>query len=354
MRLLVTGAAGFIGSNFVRHVLAERPGWAIVALDKLTYAGNLENLADVTRSHADRLLFVRGDICDGALVEEIFAAQGFQAVVNFAAESHVDRSIHDPDAFLQTNVIGTNVLLAAARRRWAAGGGGFAPDVKFVQVSTDEVYGSLGATGLFTERTPLDPHSPYAASKASADLVAKAYVDTYGLPVCITRCSNNYGAYQFPEKLIPLMIRNALRHEPLPVYGDGQQVRDWLHVDDHCRAIELVLAQGQPGEVYNVGGDNERANLELVRLILTTLRAMTGDPGIDEGLIRHVKDRLGHDRRYGIDATKIRTQLGWAPRVSFEDGLARTLAWYLDHRDWTERVISGEYLRFYEANYGAT
>ncbi len=352
MKILVTGAAGFIGSNFVRHLLAVRDDCAVIALDKLTYAGNLESLAGVAQVFGGRFHFEKGDICDELLVERLFAEHHFSAVVNLAAESHVDRSIHEPHGFLETNVLGTHVLLAAARRHWRAGDG-YRPGVKLVQVSTDEVYGSLGPTGRFSERTPLDPHSPYAASKAAADLVAKAYVDTYGLPVCVTRSSNNYGPYQFPEKLIPLMVRNALRHEPLPVYGDGQQVRDWLHVADHCHALALVLARGVPGAVYNVGGDNERTNLELVARILETLRRLTGDAAIDERLVRHVTDRLGHDRRYAIDSSRIRAELGWAPRVAFDDGLERTLAWYLANQPWTERVVSGEYLRFYQLNYGS-
>lgn len=353
MKMLVTGAAGFIGSNFVRDLLGRRDDVRIVALDKLTYAGNLENLADVLAAHPDRFEFVKGDICDTALVDDLFATRRPDAVINFAAESHVDRSIHDPQVFLQTNILGAHVLLEAARKSWMADGAA-RPGAKFVQVSTDEVYGSLGATGLFTETTPLQPRSPYSASKASADLVANAYFETFGLPVCITRCSNNYGAFQFPEKLIPLMIHNALAHKELPVYGDGRQVRDWLHVADHCRAIVDVWQRGRPGEVYNVGGNNERENIEIVNLILEVLAQRTGDPAIGPSLVRHVKDRLGHDRRYAIDATKIRAELGWVPRIGFREGMEATIDWYLAHRDWTERIVSGEYQRFYELNYSGS
>ncbi len=348
MRVLVTGGAGFIGSNFVRYFRETYPDELLVNLDALTYAGNLENLEGVADGPFYR--FVRADIRDAAAVERLFAEYDFTHVVNFAAESHVDRSIVEPTLFLTTNVIGTQTLLDAAKKLWKLDpdnkySRAYRAGVKFLQVSTDEVYGALGSEGLFTETTPLAPNSPYSASKASADLVVRAYHETFGLPVNITRCSNNYGPCQFPEKLIPLMICNCLENRPLPVYGDGMQIRDWLHVFDHCTALDAVLRRGRSGEVYNVGGGNERANLEIVRLILRTL-------GKEESLIRFVKDRPGHDRRYAIDSTKLRAELGWAPAYSFEDGMAETVAWYLSHRPWTERVLSGAYRRYYETMYG--
>ena len=348
--LLVTGVAGFIGSNFVYHVLGTHPEISIVGLDSLTYAGNLENLAALGKKEQERFTFVKGDIGDRPLADSLFSEHAIDAVVNFAAESHVDRSIEDPQLFLRTNILGTCTLLDAARAAWHRDGR-WLPGCRFLQVSTDEVYGSLGPEGYFTEETPLDPHSPYSASKAAADMIVKAYHDTFGMPVLITRCSNNYGPYQFPEKLIPLMIRNALQHRPLPVYGDGKNVRDWLYVEDHCRAIELVLKNGRPGGVYNIGGNNEWENIAIVRLLLSILREETGDPGINESLIQFVKDRPGHDRRYAIDSTRISRELGWEPVTSFPDGIKKTVRWYLDHREWMERVISGEYLSFYERNY---
>jgi len=348
--LLVTGVAGFIGSNFVYHVLGTHPEISIVGLDSLTYAGNLENLAALGKKEQERFTFVKGDIGDRPLADSLFSEHAINAVVNFAAESHVDRSIEDPQLFLRTNILGTCTLLDAARAAWHRDGR-WLPGCRFLQVSTDEVYGSLGPEGYFTEETPLDPHSPYSASKAAADMIVKAYHDTFGMPVLITRCSNNYGPYQFPEKLIPLMVRNALQHRPLPVYGDGKNVRDWLYVEDHCRAIELVLKNGRPGGVYNIGGNNEWENIAIVRLLLSILREETGDPGINESLIQFVKDRPGHDRRYAIDSTRISRELGWEPVTSFPDGIKKTVRWYLDHREWMERVISGEYLSFYERNY---
>ena len=348
--LLVTGVAGFIGSNFVYHVLGTHPEISIVGLDSLTYAGNLENLAALGKKEQERFTFVKGDIGDRPLADSLFSEHAINAVVNFAAESHVDRSIEDPQLFLRTNILGTCTLLDAARAAWHRDGR-WLPGCRFLQVSTDEVYGSLGPEGYFTEETPLDPHSPYSASKAAADMIVKAYHDTFGMPVLITRCSNNYGPYQFPEKLIPLMVRNALQHRPLPVYGDGKNVRDWLYVEDHCRAIELVLKNGRPGGVYNIGGNNEWENIAIVRLLLSILREETGDPGINENLIQFVKDRPGHDRRYAIDSTRISRELGWEPVTSFPDGIKKTVRWYLDHREWMERVISGEYLSFYERNY---
>lgn len=334
MNILVTGGAGFIGANFVRRLLARGED-RVVNLDLLTYAGNLENLAGL-EAHP-RYRFVRGDVGDRGLADSLLAAQKIDAVVNFAAESHVDRSLEAPRTFLETNVLGTQTLLDAAR---AAGVG------RFVQVSTDEVYGSLGAEGRFTETSPLAPNSPYAASKAAADLVCRAYHKTFGLPVMVTRCSNNYGPYQFPEKLIPLMIANALEDRPLPVYGDGLNVRDWLHVEDHCAAVELVLREGRPGEVYNVGGENEWPNLEIVKLLLRLL-------GKPESLIRFVPDRPGHDRRYAIDAGKLRRELGWAPALPFADGIAATVAWYREHRPWWEQIRSGAYREYYDRMYGA-
>ncbi len=334
MNVLVTGGAGFIGSNLVRLLLAERPEWRIVNLDKLTYAGNAENLADLAGN--PRYRFVRGDICDGPLVARLLEEERIDAIMHLAAESHVDRSILAPAAFIDTNVRGTQVLLEAARERGVQ---------RFLHVSTDEVYGSLGPTGLFTEESPIAPSSPYSASKASSDLLALAYAHTYRLPVVVTRCSNNYGPYQFPEKLIPLLIANAMRDLPLPVYGDGQNVRDWIHVEDHARGLLAALEGGQPGRVYNFGASNERKNLDIVHLVLDLLHKPTS-------LIQYVKDRPGHDRRYAIDATRARRELGWAPRHAFEDGLAGTVDWYRTHRSWWERVLTGEYQTYYERQYG--
>ena len=347
MAILVTGGAGFIGSNFVHYLLKNRPEEEIVNVDLLTYAGNPENLTDVEGD--PRYHFEQADIRDRARMEEIFQKYDVTRVVNFAAESHVDRSIVDPEVFLTTNIIGTSVLLDTAKKFWKC-----LPDdkydftyregVKFLQVSTDEVYGALGKTGFFTEETPLSPNSPYSAAKAAADMVVRAYHHTFGMPVNITRCSNNYGPYQFPEKLIPLMIANALEDKALPVYGDGLQIRDWLHVSDHCSAILTVLETGRVGEVYNIGGNNEKANIQIVKLILSTL-------GKDESLITYVKDRPGHDRRYAIDNGKITAELGWKPAYTFEQGMAETIQWYLDNRDWTERVRSGAYREYYANMY---
>jgi len=331
--LLVTGGCGFIGSNFIRYSLQSNPERKIVNLDKLTYAGNPGNLSDL--ESLPSYIFVRGDICDRKAVESVVKAHEVDAIVNFAAETHVDRSITGPAVFMETNAGGTNVLLEVAREQRIE---------RFAQVSTDEVYGSLGGEGKFTEETPLHPNSPYAASKAAGDLLAQAYHHTYGLPVMITRCSNNYGPYQFPEKLIPLMIANALAGKKLPVYGDGQNVRDWLHVRDHCEAVDLVLRKGRPGEVYNIGGENEWKNLDLVKLLLSRL-------GKPESLISFVKDRPGHDLRYAIDSSKIRRELGWKPSVSFEKGLADTVDWYLENEDWRRTVESGEYRDYYRKMY---
>lgn len=347
--LLVTGGAGFIGSNFILYMLKRYQNIRIVNLDKLTYAGNLENLKEVEND--PRYTFVQMDICDSDGVAELFETYDIARVVNFAAESHVDRSISEPQAFVRTNVLGMASLLTVARNAWSRGGDVYRPGCRFIQVSTDEVYGSLGMyDGLFTESTPLDPHSPYSASKASADLLVKAWADTYSLPVNITRCSNNYGPYQFPEKLIPLMINNALNHRELPVYGDGMQIRDWLYVEDHCRAIDMIMHGGRPGEVYNIGGNNEHTNLSVVRGIIAYLKKRV-DPTLDESLIRHVEDRRGHDRRYGIDAGKIRRELGWRPRVGFDAGLAKTIDWYLDNREWMAHVTSGSYQSYYDTMY---
>lgn len=333
MKLLVTGGAGFIGSNFVLYMLEKYPEYKIINIDALTYAGNLENLKSVEGN--PNHIFVKADITDAQVIDEMIG-QGVDVVVNFAAESHVDRSILEPDIFVKTNVLGTQVLLDAARKH----------DIKkFVQVSTDEVYGTLGETGLFTEETPLAPNSPYSASKAGGDLLVRAYHETFGLPVNITRCSNNYGPYQFPEKLIPLMISNVLADEPLPVYGDGLNIRDWLYVEDHCSAIDLVIHQGRNGEVYNIGGNNERTNMQIVKTILQELDK-------PESLITHVKDRPGHDRRYGIDPTKTMTELGWKPKHSFETGIKETIRWYLDNKDWWTRIQSGAYQEYYAKQYG--
>ncbi len=339
MKVLVTGGCGFIGSNFIRFLLKNHPDWKVVNLDKLTYCGNLANLKDVEKHPNYR--FIRGDIADRKLVNELFKSEKFDAVLNFAAESHVDRSILDPSPFIETNVKGVQVLLEAARQY---------PVEKFIQISTDEVYGSLGPTGKFTEDSPLKPNSPYAASKASADLLCRAYQKAYGLPVIITRSSNNYGPYQFPEKLIPLMIRNALLGKELPVYGKGEQIRDWLYVEDNCRAISLVLERGKIGEIYNIGGNCEKRNIEVVEMICQILKELRGlNPKI-----KFIKDPRGpaHDFRYALDCTKMKKELGWEPQVKFEEGLKRTINWYLENQDWVESVITGEYLEYYEKIYG--
>lgn len=333
MKLLITGGAGFIGSNFVLYMAKQYPEYQLVNVDALTYAGNLENLRSVEGNPNYR--FVKADIADRDALEPLFA-EGVDIVVNFAAESHVDRSILHPDIFVRTNIMGTQTLLDLARKYNVA---------KFVQVSTDEVYGTLGETGLFTEETPLAANSPYSASKAGADLLVRAYHETFGMNVNITRCSNNYGPYQFPEKLIPLMIQNALNDKPLPVYGDGLNVRDWLYVEDHCSAIDLVLHKGVSGEVYNVGGNNERNNLQVVRTILAELNK-------PETLITYVTDRLGHDRRYAIDADKIRNELGWSPKYDYENGMKETIRWYLSNKEWMEQVLSGSYQQYYSTQYG--
>jgi len=345
--ILVTGGAGFIGSNFVKLMLEKHPEYKIINIDALTYAGNLENLKDIDAN--PNYEFVKVDVRDREKIEEIFKNNDITSVVNFAAESHVDRSIEEPEVFLTTNIIGTQVLLDTAKKYWKVNPTDkyckeYKPGVKFLQVSTDEVYGALGETGMFVETMPLMPNSPYSASKASADMIVRAYSETFGMPVNITRCSNNYGPYQFPEKLIPLMINNCLKEKDLPVYGDGMQVRDWLHVSDHCSAIDTVLHKGKEGEVYNIGGNNEKANIEIVKLIIGTL-------GKTEGLIKYVKDRPGHDRRYAIDNTKITTELGWEPAYTFEQGMKETIQWYLENTKWIENIISGDYANYYNKMY---
>lgn len=349
-KYLLTGCAGFIGSYFVRYMLNKYSDILLVNLDKLTYAGNPENLKDIEND--DRYIFVKGDICDKELVSSLFARYGFDYVINFAAESHVDRSISDPEIFVQTNVMGTVNLLQRAKEAWYnSEKKTWENGKKYLQVSTDEVYGALGAEGFFTETAPIDPHSPYSSSKASADHFVKAFHDTYGMPVNITRCSNNYGPYQFPEKLIPLMINNAKQHKPLPVYGDGMQVRDWLYVEDHCKAIDMVVNDGKTGEVYNIGGHNEKSNIFIVKTIIRHLHDRLNDEKINETLIKYVEDRPGHDRRYGIDPSKIRNDLGWYPETSFEVGIVQTINWYLEHEDWMNSVTSGEYRSYYAKMY---
>lgn len=335
MNILVTGGAGFIGSNFVRHMLS-RHNYTIVNLDSLTYAGNLQNLKDIERT--ERYHFVKGDIRNRELLTKLFHQFDIQAVIHFAAESHVDKSIDDPEIFINTNVLGTQALLDTAKQYWKINESDkyctdYKENVKFIQISTDEVYGTLGKEGYFTEETPLSPNSPYSASKASADLMARAYYETYKLPVVTTRCSNNYGPYQYPEKLVPLMIRHAINDIPLPVYGDGKQVRDWLHVEDHCSAIDTVLHKGRIGEVYNIGGNNEKENIEIVRTILCYLNK-------SEDLIENVQDRLGHDRRYAIDNSKITRELGWTPSYSFNQGIEMTIEWYKQNKEWMNLIHS--------------
>ena len=372
---LVTGGAGFIGSNFILYMLKKHTDIAIVNDDALTYAGNLENLSSV--EHDDRYSFEHADIRDAAAIDCILAQYDPDVVINFAAESHVDRSISNPSIFVDTNVAGTVNLLNCCRRAWeqkgdtgTAGNAACTSDPygskRFLQVSTDEVYGALTLdhemnpdgsparpteVSYFYEDTPLAGHSPYSASKCSADLFVRAYHSTYGFPSVITRCSNNYGPYQFPEKLIPLMIHNALQHKELPVYGDGLNVRDWLYVDDHCKAIDMVAENGRLGEVYNVGGHNERSNIYIVKTIIERLQEVTGDSAINESLIRYISDRKGHDRRYGIDPSKIKAELGWEPDTAYEDGIRATIDWYLAHQDWVDHVCTGVYASYYEQMY---
>lgn len=376
---LVTGAAGFIGANFIKYLLYKKyanDDIRVVVLDALTYAGNLGTIKDDIDNR--RCFFVKGDIRDRELADRLFSEYDIDYVVNFAAESHVDRSIEDPQLFLSVNILGTQNLLDAARRAWVTGRDSqgypaWKPGKRFHQVATDEVYGSLGAEGYFTEETPLCPHSPYSASKTSADLFVMAYRDTYHMPVSITRCSNNYGPYHFPEKLIPLIINNILEGKPLPVYGEGLNVRDWLYVEDHCKAIDLVVRQGREGQIYNVGGHNEMRNIDIVKLIISTIHDMMaedkqlrkvlrkqviGDDGeisidwINDSLITHVADRLGHDQRYAIDPTKIKNELGWYPETRFADGIVKTIRWNLENQEWIKDVTSGDYQKYYEQMYG--
>ena len=335
MQILVTGGCGFIGSNFIRYFLKTYPNDSVINVDKLTCAGNLENLADVSGSA--RYHFIRGDIADAPRMEELIN-KGVDAIINFAAESHVDRSIEDPGAFMKTNVFGTFALLEAGRRVFPK------QRIRFIHISTDEVYGSLGETGAFTEETPFAPSSPYAASKSAADMLVRAYHRTYGLPTIVTRCSNNYGPYQFPEKLIPLMISNAIEDKELPIYGDGMHVRDWIYVEDHCRALDVVLRHGKEGEIYNIGGRSEKPNLVVAQTILDRLRK-------PHSLIRFVADRPGHDRRYAIDFSKIERELGWGPSISFEEGIGQTVEWFLTHQEWWKKIKTGEYLNYYKRMY---
>lgn len=376
MTYLITGGAGFIGSNFVKRMLATHSEAKLVIFDALTYAGNLGTLAEELKD--SRVTFVKGDICDKNITEKVFSDHQIDYVVNFAAESHVDRSIENPQLFLQVNILGTQNLLDTARKFWTIGKDEnnypiWREGVKFLQVSTDEVYGSLGEEGYFTEETPLDPRSPYSAAKTGGDLIVKAYGETYKMPINITRCSNNYGPFHFPEKLIPLIIRNILAGQQLPVYGDGSNVRDWLYVDDHCKAIDIVLHKGRVGEVYNIGGHNERKNIEIVKLVIKTIhdimekepkyrdvlkkKDVAADGSIDiswinDNLISFVKDRQGHDQRYAIDPTKISNELGWLPETTFDKGIVKTIYWYLDNQTWVEEVTSGDYMKYYQQMYG--
>lgn len=376
MIYLITGGAGFIGSNFVKHMLVAHPDAKLIVFDALTYAGNLGTLAEELKD--PRVVFVKGDICDKTATEKVFTDYPIDFVVNFAAESHVDRSIENPQLFLQVNVLGTQNLLDTAKKFWTEGKDEnnypiWRKGVKYLQVSTDEVYGSLGDEGYFTEKTPLDPRSPYSAGKTGGDLIVKAYSETYKMPVNITRCSNNYGPYHFPEKLIPLIIRNILEGKQLPVYGDGSNVRDWLYVVDHCKAIDKVLHNGRVDEVYNIGGHNEKKNIDIVKLVIATIhdimdkepkyrdilkkRETAQDGSIDiswinNDLISFVKDRQGHDHRYAIDPTKISEELGWLPETSFDVGIVKTIYWYLDNQTWVEEVTSGDYMKYYQQMYG--
>lgn len=334
MEILVTGGAGFIGSNFIHYILDKYSDYNVINLDSLTYCGNLGNLMEAEEN--PNYKFIKGDILDTKLVDSIVDENNVDYIINFAAESHVDRSIHNPKIFLESNIIGTQNLLEVAKKYHERG-----QIKKYIQISTDEVYGTLGKIGYFTEKTPLSPNSPYSASKAGADMIVRAYHETFNLPTNITRCSNNYGPYQFPEKLIPLMINNALHNKKLPVYGDGRNIRDWLHVFDHCTAIDLVLHDGKIGEVYNIGGNNEKENIEIVKIILKYLNR-------SNDLIEFVEDRLGHDKRYAIDSTKIKSELGWKPKYTFEKGINETIDWYLNNKKWLKEVISGDYISYYE------
>jgi len=344
---LVTGGAGFIGSNFIIYMLNKYKDIKIVNVDKLTYAGNLENLKKVENN--PNYSFVQADICDKEAITKVFSENEIDYLVNFAAESHVDRSIKEPEVFAKTNVLGTVNLLNVAKKFWEDGEG-YKKGKKYLQVSTDEVYGSLGETGYFMETTPLDPHSPYSSSKTGADLMVKAYFDTFKMPVNITRCSNNYGPFQFPEKLIPLLINNCLQHNDLPVYGDGMNIRDWLFVEDHAKAIDMVINGGRLGEVYNVGGHNERTNIQIVKTVISYINENV-DKAVSENLIKYVEDRKGHDRRYGIAPDKIKEELGWYPETTFEVGIKKTIKWYLDNAEWMKNVTSGDYQNYYNRMY---
>ncbi len=349
--ILITGGCGFIGANFVRLILKQFPEWRVINIDNLTYAGNLNNLKGV--EELPQYTFVKGDICDTRLVEKLFRHEKIDTVVHFAAESHVDRSITGPADFIQTNIVGTFSLLEAARKTWNLQSEQARSEV-FLHVSTDEVYGSLGRTGFFNETTPFDPRSPYSASKASSDHLVNSYFHTYNLPILITNCSNNYGPYQFPEKLIPLVLHNSLHAKDLPVYGDGKNIRDWLYVNDHCEAIVEVLEKGIIGQSYNIGGNNEKQNIEVVSLICDLLDEKLGIEDLGKprrSLITFVKDRLGHDRRYAIDATKIREEIGWEPKVTFEEGIKMTIDWYLQNQEWVKDVVDGSYQHYYEKMY---
>ncbi|MBF4468030.1 MAG: dTDP-glucose 4,6-dehydratase [Methanobrevibacter arboriphilus] len=337
MEILVTGGAGFIGSNFIHYILDKYSDYNVINLDLLTYCGNLGNLMEAEEN--PNYKFIKGDILDTKLVDSIVAENNVDYIINFAAESHVDRSIHNPKIFLESNIIGTQNLLEVAKKYHERG-----QIKKYIQISTDEVYGTLGKTGYFTEKTPLSPNSPYSASKAGADMIVRAYHETFNLPINITRCSNNYGPYQFPEKLIPLMINNALTNKKLPVYGDGKNIRDWLHVYDHCTAIDLVLHNGKIGDIYNIGGNNEKENIEIVRIILKYLNR-------SNDLIEFVEDRLGHDKRYAIDSTKIKSELGWKPKYTFDNGIKKTIDWYLNNEKWLEYVNSNKYINYYNEKY---
>ena len=347
--VIVTGGAGFIGSNFIKYIINKNEKVNIINVDKLTYAGNLENLKEVEKN--PRYIFKKVDICDETIIEKIMNEYEVDTIINFAAESHVDRSIKDPSQFINTNIKGTQILLDAAKKAWLVGEDLYREGTKYIQVSTDEVYGSLDLEDeCFNENTPLNPHSPYSASKAAADMLVKAYYDTYKLPICITRCSNNYGPYQFPEKFIPLIINNCLKHKKVPIYGDGNNIRDWLFVEDHCAAIYKVLEKGCLGEVYNIGGHNERTNIQIVKTIIKYLNENV-DKKITEDLISFVKDRKGHDKRYGINPEKISKELGWLPETKFEDGIIYTIDWYLKNQQWLENIVNGEYENYYNKMY---
>lgn len=345
---LITGGAGFIGSNFIHYMFNKYKHIKIINVDSLTYAGNLENLKEIEKNK--NYIFRQVDITDKEALKKIFDEFTIDYVINFAAESHVDRSIEEPEIFIKTNVLGTVNLLNLAKEYWRINDDEFQAEKKFIQISTDEVYGSLGKTGFFTESTSLDPHSPYSSSKASADLIVKAYYDTYKMPINITRCSNNYGPYQFPEKLIPLVINNCLQYKEIPVYGDGLNIRDWLFVEDHCKAIDMVTNNGKIGEVYNIGGHNEKTNIDIVKIIINFLHDNL-DENINEDLIRFVQDRKGHDRRYGIDPSKITSDLGWVPETKFDSGIITTIRWYLENKEWMDRVTSGQYQEYYSKMY---